>query len=368
MISKRALKVDSSGIRKVFELASKIENPINLSIGQPDFDVPENIKNAAIDAIQKGFNRYTLTQGIAELREKSLDYINKTRGSSFKPDQILITSGVSGGLMLALMSIIDPGDEIIFFDPYFVMYKHLVNLLGGTPVIVDSYPDFKIDKQKLEAAITDKTKAIIINSPSNPTGYVYTQEDINNAVSAAKSRNLLLISDEIYDGFVYDGGFHSPSEIYDNTLVLGGFSKTYAMTGWRMGYAAGNADIIAQMIKIQQYSFVCAPSPFQYASLEALNTDMSEFKEAYKKKRDIVYNGLKDNFDIIKPNGAFYIFPRLKSGNVSEFVEKAIANRVLIIPGNVFSEKNTNFRISFASKDNDLEKGVEILNKLANEF
>ena len=367
MLSKRALKVDASGIRKVFELAEKIENPINLSIGLPDFDVPQKIKDEAIASIQKGLNRYTLTQGIGDLREKILSGINETRGKNYTSNQILMTSGGSGALMLALMSIIDNDDEIVIFDPSFVMYKHLTNLLGGKPVMVDSYPDFSVSYEKLKAAVTPKTKAIVVNSPSNPTGYVYTKSDIDAIVKVAKENDVLLISDEIYEAFIYDGKFDSPANYYDKSLIIGGFSKTYAMTGWRMGYAIGPAELISQMVKLQQYSFVCAPAPFQYATLAALELDMSAYIEAYRKKRDIVYNGLKDNFDVVKPGGAFYIFPRLKNGDVSQFVEKAINNKVLIIPGNVFSEKNSNFRISFAAPDDQLIQGVEILNRLSKE-
>ena len=177
MISKRALRVDSSGIRKVFELAEKIENPVNFSIGQPDYDVPDSLKKVAIEAINKGFNKYTLTQGIGELRGKVLENIEKTRGKRFGSDEVIITSGVSGGLFLALISILDASDEVIFFDPYFVMYKHLINLIDAKPVIVDTYPDFKISAEKLKKAVTKRTKAIIINSPSNPTGYIYSKED-----------------------------------------------------------------------------------------------------------------------------------------------------------------------------------------------
>ncbi len=368
MISKRSLKVDSSGIRKVFELAAKMQNPVNFSIGQPDFDVPEELKEVAIKAIKDGFNRYTVTQGIDALREKVLEYVYKTKGKKYAPNEVIITSGVSGGLMLALMSIVDPGDEIVFFDPYFVMYKHLTNLIDGVPVIVDTYPDFSISEEKLRKAITKKTKAIILNNPCNPTGYVYSQKDIETVVRIAKENNILLISDEIYDGFVYDTEFFSPAKIYDNVLILGGFSKTYAMTGWRLGYALGPVELIAQMIKLQQYSFVCAPAPFQYAAVKALEYDTTNFKEAYKKKRDLIYNGIKDSFDIVKPGGAFYIFPALKKGDVSTFVETAIKNNVLIIPGNVFSERNTNFRISFAAKDEDILRGVDILTKIAKEF
>jgi aspartate aminotransferase/aminotransferase len=362
------MKVDSSGIRKVFELAAKLENPVNFSIGQPDFDVPEAAKDAAIEAIKKGLNRYTLTQGIGELREKVLGYIAKTRGRNYRADEVVITSGVSGGLFLALISILDPGDEVVFFDPYFVMYKHLINLLEGKPVIVDTYPDFRVREEALRKAVSKKTKAILVNSPSNPSGYVYSKEDIAVIVKVAKEKNILVISDEIYDGFVYDGQFDSPSSLYDNVMVLGGFSKTYAMTGWRLGYALGPAEIIASMIKLQQYSFVCAPAPFQYAAAMSLELDTEDNRKNYRTKRDIIYNGLKDNFDIVKPAGAFYMFPRLKKGNATDFVEMAIREQVLIIPGNVFSEKDTNFRISFATTEEALRRGIDILNRVAVEY
>ncbi|URA10179.1 pyridoxal phosphate-dependent aminotransferase [Thermospira aquatica] len=368
MISRRSQQLESSGIRKVFELAAKIENPVNFSIGQPDFDVPEVAKEVAIEAIRKGMNRYTVTQGIDELRQKVLDYVLRTRGKSYQMSEVMITSGVSGGLMLALLSILDPGDEVIIFDPYFVMYKHLVHLLDGKAVIISTYPDFRVPLTDVENAITSKTKAIIINSPSNPTGYVYAREDIEGIVRIAKKHDILLITDEIYDGFVYDGDFVSPVGMYDKLLLLGGFSKTYAMTGWRLGYAVGPSDLIATMIKLQQYSFVCAPAPFQYAAVAALDLDMTSYFDAYKRKRDMIYEGLKDSFHIVKPGGAFYMFPGLKKGKASEFVEMAIANKVLIIPGNVFSEQDTHFRISFATKDETIAKGVEILKRLSEAY
>lgn len=371
MISQRVQKIDASGIRKVFELAAKMEDPVNLSIGQPDFDVPPAIKQAAKDSIDKGFNQYTLTQGIPELREKLAHHLNLSRNMTVSAQDILISSGVSGGLYLALLSIIDPGDEIIFFDPYFVMYKHLVNLLDGKPVILPTYPEFRIPLQALEKAITSRTKAVILNSPANPTGTIYPPEDIQAVVQICRKHNILLISDEIYDGFVYDQGYTSPAGSYDNLLLLGGFSKTYAMTGWRLGYVAGRPDLLEQMKKVQQYTFVCAPAPFQYAALTAMDTDMEEYRQSYSRKRDLVYQGLKDSFNIVKPGGAFYIFPGLKNAqaaDASKLVEKSISRSVLIIPGNVFSERNSHFRISFAASDDKLQRGVEILNQIAREF
>jgi len=372
-ISDKSKIVDSSGIRKVFDLALKIKDPINLSIGQPDFDIPDTIKEEAIKAINNGLNKYTVTQGIEPLREKVIEFVNRKRGTKYAVDECMITSGVSGGLTLALLAILNPGDEVVFFDPYFVMYKHLTNLFGGKPVIVDTYPDFSLSNKKksIEAAITEKTKAIIINSPANPTGKVLTKEDIETIYEIAKKYDLLVISDEIYDEFIYDGKFFSISSIHpEKTILLGGFSKTYAMTGWRIGYALGPKEIIKEMIKLQQYTFVCAPSFAQYAALKALDVDMSEYILAYKEKRDIVYEGLKENFNIVKPEGAFYIFPSPKNLRIppKEFVEECVKEGILIIPGDVFSERNTHFRISFAADNRTIERGVEKINSLYKKF
>ncbi|HEX4792548.1 MAG TPA: aminotransferase class I/II-fold pyridoxal phosphate-dependent enzyme [Humisphaera sp.] len=403
LISSRAHGVDASGIRKVFDLAAKMKDPINFSIGLPDFDVPDIAKEAAIEAIRGGNNRYTQTQGIAPLRER----LRKDLSSEIGRDvgDVLITSGVSGGLLLAMLATIDPGDEAIFLDPYFVMYKHLLTMAGGKPLIVDSCPDFRFHADRVEKAITPRTKLLILNSPSNPTGVVMTEQEVRAAVEIARKHNLLIVSDEIYEPFLYEGvqgsGFRvqgsernegsgfgvqdsgrnensafsiqhsalhlpSPAKLYENTLILRGFSKSHAMTGWRLGYAAGPAEVIAQMTKLQQYTFVCAPSAFQYAALKALDVPMQGAVEAYRKKRDIIVNRLSRKFDIVKPQGAFYIFPKAPGGQTaSEFVTRAIESNVLIIPGNVFSERDTHFRISYATTDEKIEKGCEILCKLA---
>lgn len=361
-VSRRALGVDASGIRKVFDLAAKMKDPINLSIGLPDFDVPEIAKEAAIEAIRVGNNRYTQTQGIAPLRER----LRKEMSAEIGRDvgDVLITSGVSGGLFLAILATIDPGDEAIFLDPYFVMYKHLLTMAGGKPVIVDSYPDFRFPADKVEKAITPKTKVLILNSPSNPTGVVMTEAEVQQAVAIAKKHGLLIISDEIYEPFLYDAerGLPSAARTYENTVILRGFSKSHAMTGWRLGYAAGPEAVIAQMTKLQQYTFVCAPSPLQLAALKAMDVPMKAYVDAYRKKRDIVFEGLSKKFDVVKPQGAFYIFPRAPKGTTAaEFVAKAIERNVLVIPGNVFSESDTNFRISYATTDEKLAEGCKVL-------
>jgi aspartate aminotransferase len=361
-LSRRALAVDASGIRKVFDLAAKMVDPINLSIGLPDFDVPEPVKQAAIEAIERGDNRYTQTQGIAPLRER----LRRDLSAEFGRDvgEVLITSGVSGGLLLAILATIDPGDEAIFLDPYFVMYKHLLTLVGGKPVAVDSYPDFRFHADRVEKAITAHTKLLILNSPSNPTGIVMKESEVKSAVDLARKHDLLLISDEIYEPFLYDAprGLPSPAKLYDRTLVLRGFSKSHAMTGWRLGYAAGPEAIISQMTKLQQYTFVCAPSPLQHAALAALDVPMQTAVDAYRHKRDLVYDRLSKKFEISKPEGAFYIFPKAPGGQKgSEFVARAIEKNVLMIPGNVFSERDTHFRISYATTDQKLKQGCEVL-------
>lgn len=361
IISKRALAVDASGIRKVFDLAAKMKDPINLSIGLPDFDVPEIAKHAAADAILSGQNRYTQTQGIAPLRDRLRKDLSAEIGRDV--GEVLITSGVSGGLFLAILSVIDPGDEAIFLDPYFVMYKHLLTLAGGKSVPVDSYPDFRFHADRVEKAITPKTKLLMLNSPSNPTGVTMTESEVRAAVELAKKHDLLLLSDEIYEPFMYDrAGCPSPARLYEKTLLLRGFSKSHAMTGWRLGYAVGPDEVIAQMTKLQQYTFVCAPSPLQHAALKALDTSMDEHVAAYRKKRDYVHDRLSTKFEITKPEGAFYVFPKAPAGmTATEFCTRAIDKNVLIIPGNVFSERDTHFRISYATTDEKLAQGCDVL-------
>ena len=370
-VSQRALGVDASGIRKVFDLAAKMKDPINLSIGLPDFDVPEVAKNAAIESIRAGHNRYTQTQGIAPLRERLRADLSREIGRDV--GEVLITSGVSGGLFLAILATIDPGDEAVFLDPYFVMYKHLLTMAGGKSVPVDSYPDFRFHADRVERVITPRTKLLILNSPSNPTGIVMSPAEVHAAVEVARKHDLLLISDEIYEPFLYGrdadgdmGGLPSPMKIYEKTILLRGFSKSHAMTGWRLGYAAGPEPIISQMTKLQQYTYVCAPSALQYAALKALDVPMADAVNAYRRKRDIVFETLSKKFELVKPDGAFYIFPKAPGGmTATDFVTKAIERNVLIIPGNVFSDRDTHFRISYATTDEKLKQGCEILNSLA---
>lgn len=360
-------KLDASGIRKVFDLAATMKDPINLSIGQPDFDVPQPVREKAEQAIQRGFNKYTQTQGTPELREAIASRIQAEFGwSNMAEHPVLVTSGVSGALLLAFEVLVNPGDEVILLDPYFVMYRHLVNLAGGVPVCLPTYPDFRPDPQKIADAITPRTKLIVINSPCNPTGAVHSEDLLRDIAEIARKHGLLVISDEIYNLFCYDQPFKSMAQFYEKTLLMRGFSKSYAMTGWRMGWVTGPRQVIEQMTMLQQYSFVCAPSMAQAAGIEALNTDMSFYVDAYRKKRDIVYEALGEAFGLVKPGGAFYAFvPSPRGMSATDFVTRAIQNNVLIIPGNVFSDCDTHFRISYATTDDKLAQGMEILRSIS---
>ena len=362
MLSARALAVDASGIRRVFDLAAKLADPINLSIGLPDFDVPEAAKEAAIGAIRRGDNRYTPTQGIGPLRERLAADLGRA------VEEVFITSGVSGGLFLSILATVDPGEEVVFLDPYFVMYRHLVTMAGGRSVPVESYPDFRFDVEKVEAAITPRTKLLVLNTPSNPTGVTMTEAEVRAAADLARRHDLLVVADEIYVPFLYGQATTVPSisELYDKVVLLRGFSKTYGMTGWRLGYAAGPREVIEQMIKLQQYTYVCAPAPFQHAALTALDLDVSAHVSAYRRKRDIVVEELADAFGLTVPDGAFYAFPEAPAGTTgTEFCERMIARNVLVIPGGVFSGRDTHFRISFATTDDRLREGCRLLSEAA---
>jgi len=366
IIADRTSKIDASGIRKVFALAAELKDPVNFSIGQPDFDVPEPLKEEAIKAIRAGQNKYSQTAGDAILKKRIVEQIKNEFGWS--EPAVLVASGVSGGLLLAFLAIINPDDEVIIPDPYFVIYKHLINMLGGRCVFVDSYPNFELPVEKIADAITNKTKMIILNSPCNPTGAVYSEQQIKALAKIAAEKNILVMTDEIYERFCYDGECPSIANYYEKTLLLRGFSKSYAMTGWRLGYVTASEslkNVVEEMTKIQQYTFVCAPTPFQKAAVAALDYEISDLVDGYRKKRDLLYEGLKDKFELVKPSGAFYAFIKAPGGSGSDFVEKAIANNVLVIPGNVFSEKDTHFRISYATSDDKIEQGVEILRSLA---
>ncbi len=362
-IADRTKAFDSSGIRKAFDLANQLEDPINLSIGQPDFDVPERVRDACVDAVQSRKNGYALTQGMPVLREKLQAQIDADYGHDDR--KVFVCSGTSGGLMLSMMSLVNPGDEVIVFDPFFVMYEPLISLVHGCTVSIDTYPDFRIDLNKVADAITPRTKLILLNSPANPTGVVATPDEIRGLGELAEKHNVALLSDEVYRQFCYDEPFLSPTTVNERTIVIDGFSKSHAMTGWRLGYVHGPGEVIDTMIKIQQYTFVCAPQPAQWAGAVAVDVDIGPYVAAYRRKRDMIVAGLSDVYELVNPGGAFYAFPKTPRGTGTEFVEQAGKEDLLIIPGGIFSHRDTHFRLSYAAEDEVIERGIEVLRRLA---
>lgn len=365
-LAQRTEEFDASGIRKVFDLASKMKNPINLSIGQPDFAVPDAMKNAAISAIQDDRNGYSVTQGIPELREALQTRIDAEYGHDDR--RVVITSGTSGALVTSMLAMIDPGDEVICFDPYFVMYPALVKMVGGKCVMIDTYPEFRIDPDKVAAAITPNTKLILLNSPANPTGVVAGEDEVRALAELAAKHNIALLSDEIYREFCYDGPLISPTQWNQQTIVVDGFSKSYGVTGWRLGWMHGPAALIEKITMIQQYSFVCAPHPLQWGAIAALDTDMTPQVDEYRRRRDLIVTGLQDaGYEVAPTGGAFYVFPKVPdgAGTGTEFVTRAIENELLVIPGNIFSNRDTHFRISYAATVETIERGLDVLRRLA---
>ncbi len=369
LIAERVKSIDASGIRKVWQLAQKMQDPIDFSIGIPDFGPSEILRDAAIEAINNGHHTYTLTTGLPELQEAIAERI--TRELNWQNPNILVTCGVSGAIQLTLMSTINPGDEVIIPDPYFVIYRHIVNLLGGKCVYVDTYPDFLVDPEKIAEKITDKTKLILLNSPSNPSGQVIPADRLQKLAEVLKPSNPLVISDEIYMDFSYEEPVKSIGEYYDNTLIMRGFSKAYGIPGWRLGYLAVpefHQELFDRMASLQQYTFVCAPHPFQKAILKVLDSDLTVIVDEYRKKRDLIYDGLKDAFDLVRPHGAFYAFVPAPDGHASDFIMEAVKKDVLVVPGSAFSERNTHFRISYATSNEKIQMGVERLCELAGEM
>lgn len=363
-IARRAAAFDSSGIRKAFDLAARLSDPINLSIGQPDFAMPEAARNAAKAAIDAGKNGYTPTQGIPALRER---LETRARNETGQIDRrLLVTSGTSGGLVLALMALIDPGDEVIIFEPAFVMYRPLVEFLGGKVVAIDTSPTFIVDVDRVAAAITPHTKVILLNTPANPTGVVASAEIVRDLATLADRHGITIISDELYRTLCYDAPFASPAVHSERVVVLDGFSKSHAMTGWRVGWLHGPADVVDTCAMIQQYTFVCAPQVGQWAAVEALECPMDVPLAECRRKRDKLVAGLRDHYDFQIPGGAFYLYLWAPGGSGTAFAERAATEeKLIVVPGKVFGAADSHFRIAYTTDDRTLDRGIDALRRLA---
>ena len=373
--SDRATTIDVSGIRRAFQLGAKLEDPINLSIGQPDFPVPQQLKDAAVHAINDDQNGYTLTAGNPKLLDAIKTQLHNDVGWTIDGEEldVMVTSGTSGGLLLSFMAMLNPGDEAIVADPYFVVYTALGPMTGSTIRLCDTYPDFRMTAARVEPLITDRTKVVLVNSPANPTGVVLDDAEMKDLADLCNRHDILLISDEIYDLFTWPehldhrGRCPSPANHTRDMLLIRGFGKTYGCTGWRLGYAAGPASLIAEMAKLQQYSFVCAPSMAQAGVLACFDTDMSDTVARYHRRSQMVLDAFEGLTNVTQPGGAIYAFievPPSMGLTATQFSELAIERNVIVIPGDVFSERDTHFRISIATDEQRLAEGLAILSGL----
>lgn len=373
VISRNVINLAPSGIRLFFDLVLGMEDVISLGVGEPDFVTPWQIRESAIFSLEQGYTSYTSNKGMNKLRLYIARHLKRKFNLTYDPDnEILITVGVSEGLDLAARSIINPGDEVIIAQPCYVSYGPVVSLAGGRPIYIDTKKTgFKLTPSDLDKKCTKKTKAILINYPSNPTGVSYRKKELQDLSKVILKHNLVVISDEIYDDLTYDYQ-HTPiaslgEKIKDRVIYLNGFSKAYAMTGWRIGFACGNREIIAAMTKIHQYTMLCAPITSQMAACEALQSgkeSREEMKREYHRRRNFVIERLvKIGLECIKPQGAFYVFPSIKKTKLSsmEFASKLLKQKkVAVVPGIAFGQDyDAYIRISYASNFQSLKDALE---------
>ncbi|KQU19533.1 MULTISPECIES: aminotransferase [Peribacillus] len=372
-VSRTIAELKPSGIRRFFDLAANLEGVVSLGVGEPDFVTSWAVREAAINSLEEGYTSYTANAGLFELRSEISKYMEKQFHVSYRPeDQIIVTVGASQALDITLRTILNPGEEVIVVEPCFVAYAPLVTMAGGIPVTVQTSKDddFKLTPEQLEAAITPKTKAVLICSPNNPTGTQLEQAELVMLADIVKKHDLLVISDEIYAELAYDEVFTSFAAIdgmMERTIVINGFSKGFAMTGWRLGFVCAPKEISEAMLKLHQYAMMCAPTMAQHAALEALKhgmQDVEEMRRSYRRRRNYIVKSFNDiGLDCHKPGGAFYAFPSIeKTGMTSmEFAERLLKEElVAVVPGDVFGESGEgHIRCSYASSMEHLQEALK---------
>jgi aminotransferase len=376
-VSERVATVPPSGIRRFFDIAATMEDVISLGIGEPDFDTPEPIVQAGIESLKRGETHYTSNSGLPELRCALAEHLDRLYDQTYDPaSEILITVGVSEALYLALTAMLDPGDEVIVPEPCFVSYAPGVILAGGTPVIVPTTVehDFQVTAEAIEAAITPHTKALLIGYPNNPTGAVTSRQHLGEIATIAQEHDLLVISDEIYDRLVYGVEhvcFPSLPDMHSRTILLQGFSKAYAMTGWRIGYIAAPSELLGMMRKVHQYTIMCAPTASQYAALAALRVGepyVQDMVSEYDRRRRLIVDGLNEiGLACFEPQGAFYAFPSVEISGMDEnaFAERLLhEEKVAVVPGSAFGEAGRGYvRCSYATAYEKIEEALERLHR-----
>lgn len=372
MIRENVKSMPPSGIRKYFDMVNDMEDAISLGIGEPDFVTPWNVVEAGIYSLEQGHTHYSSNAGFMELRREISNSLKKKYDLKYDPDEIIVTVGGSEGIDIALRALVGPGDEVIIPEPSFVAYKGCTAFTGATAKILNlrAEDEFKLTPEILEKSITEKTKVLIMPFPNNPTGATMTKDELRGIVEVVKDKNIIIISDEIYSELTYEKthvSIASFEEIKDRTIVINGFSKAYAMTGWRLGYVCGNKILINAMKKIHQYAIMCSPTTAQYAAIEALKNGENSIKEMvneYNRRRRVLVSSFKNmGLDCFEPLGAFYVFPSIKSTGMTsdEFCEKLLQKeRVLVIPGNAFGECGEGFiRACYASSMEDILEAMK---------
>ena len=373
LISQKVHSISPSGIRKFFDLLSSVEGVISLGVGEPDFVTPWHIREAATNSLERGYTMYTSNYGMLELRQELAKYLEHHYGVSYQPErEILVTVGVSEGLDLAVRAILNPGDEVIIPDPWYVSYPPCVILAGGTPVFVpmSKQNNFVLKAEDVEPLINKQTKAILIGYPANPTGAVMSREELAEIAKLAQKYNLLVISDEIYARLVYGVEhtcFASLPGVKEQTILLGGFSKAFAMTGWRIGYIAANPQLIEAMLKIHQYTMLCVPTMSQMAGIEALRSgedDVAKMVKEYDRRRRFIVRKLNEiGLPCFEPKGAFYAFPSIEATGMSseEFAERLLMEeRVAVVPGSAFGQCGEGFvRCCYATSLASIEEALK---------
>ncbi|MDM5190533.1 aminotransferase [Bacillus sp. DX4.1] len=374
-LSRTAQSLQPSGIRKFFDLAAGMKGVISLGVGEPDFVTPWNVRQACIRSLEEGYTSYTANAGLLELRQEISKYLQKQFHVSYDPnEEIIVTVGASQALDVAMRAIVNPGDEVIIIEPSFVSYAPLVTLAGGVPVAVATSLEnaFKVQPEQIESAITTKTKAILLCSPNNPTGALLNPLELEKLAKIVKKYNLIVLSDEIYAELVYDEAytsFASITNMRNHTILISGFSKGFAMTGWRLGMIAAPVHFTELMLKIHQYSMMCAPTMSQFAALEALrfgNDEVIRMRQSYKKRRNFMTTSFNEmGLTCHVPGGAFYVFPSISSTGLSsaEFAEQLLLEeKVAVVPGSVFGESGEGFiRCSYATS---LEQLMEAMKRM----
>lgn len=375
-MSKLVMELEPSGIRRFFDVANTMEHVISLGVGEPDFDTPWHIREEGIYSLEKGRTYYTSNAGLLPLRREISRYLKERFDIPREPDEILVTVGGSEAIDIGFRAMLDPGDEVIIPEPCFVSYVPCVKMAGGVPVCIslEEKDGFKLTGQKLREAVTDRTKMVVLPFPNNPTGAIMSGEELQAIADIIREKDLFVMSDEIYSELSYQGGHVSIASLpgmAERTVVINGFSKSFAMTGWRLGYAAAPREIIKQMTKIHQYVIMSAPTTSQYAAIEALRSgteDVERMRESYNERRRFLVRALREmGIPCFEPYGAFYVFPNIKKFGMTseEFATRLLHEQhVAVVPGDAFGKCGEGFlRISYAYSIEDLKRALEKIQK-----